>query len=249
MARSASLASPPVCGRTRARWRSSHRWPSPARAHRHDAVRGETDPPAMGGGAGALLVARIFLYLPTFEASEALIFVWCVEALADRIPVRPTLALAAIAGVLAGLSALGKFNVRVLFVGLMGAVTIATISRPWWKGLGVYVGVAVLTGLGMSWPDGPAASGSRRLRPRPVPGRSRDIDGAMGTDPAATRVWNFLALVARAPGKKSQIRLGWRSSRNWPGADGSGWPCSGSSSASRCGRPLSLGLRPSCSRP
>ena len=32
-----------------------------------------------------LLVARIFVLLPPFEAFQALIFVWCVEALADRI--------------------------------------------------------------------------------------------------------------------------------------------------------------------
>ena len=32
-----------------------------------------------------LLVARIFVVLPPFEAFQALFFIWCVEALADRI--------------------------------------------------------------------------------------------------------------------------------------------------------------------
>ena len=57
-----------------------------------------------------LLVARIFVLLPPFEAFQALIFIWCVEALADRIPL-PASALAAIGGVLAGAAVLGKVSV------------------------------------------------------------------------------------------------------------------------------------------
>ena len=80
-----------------------------------------------------LLVARIFVLLPPFEAFQALIFVWCVEALADRIRL-PTLALAAIGGVLAGAAVLGKVNVGIFVVAMVG-VTIVTIGRPWGRSI------------------------------------------------------------------------------------------------------------------
>ncbi len=88
-----------------------------------------------------LLVARIFVLLPPFEAFQALIFIWCVEALADRIPL-PTSALAAIGGVLAGAAVLGKVSVGSLrsrwsarrssrSAAGRGARSASSWSRPW----------------------------------------------------------------------------------------------------------------------
>jgi hypothetical protein len=94
-----------------------------------------------------LLVARIFVLLPPFEAFQALIFLWCVEALAARIRL-PTLALAAIGGVLAGAAVLGKVNVGIFVVAMVG-VTIDTIGRPWGRSVAVFVVATVASGLAL----------------------------------------------------------------------------------------------------
>lgn len=157
-----------------------------------------------------LLVARLFVYLPPFEALQALIFVWCVDALADR-ALWPTPALAALGGVLAGASMLGKVNVGI-FVVVMGAVTIASISRPWWRSLAIYVAVAAATGVGL-WLAagqhladlGAYSSGVYQI----ITGYNE----AMGGDPEPKRRWIFLALAAVGA---IVIWGGWRSSRGWP---------------------------------
>ena len=92
-----------------------------------------------------LLVARIFTLLPPFEAFQALIFIWCVEALADRIRL-PTATMAAIGGVLAGAAVLGKASVGIFVVAMIGATVISISRRPWGPVV-VYVVATLASGL------------------------------------------------------------------------------------------------------
>jgi hypothetical protein len=157
-----------------------------------------------------LLVARIFVLLPPFEAFQALVFVWSVEALADRIP-WPTPVLAATGGILAGVAVLGKVNVG-MFVVLMGIATIAFISRPWWKGLAVFVVVAAVSGLAAWVAAGQHLSDLGAY----VAGVYQIVSGyndAMGADPGPKRTWIFLALAGAAA---IVSWTGWQTSRTWP---------------------------------
>ena len=127
-----------------------------------------------------LAIGRTFVALPPFEAFQALVFVVCVEALADRINL-PTPAIAVAIGIGAGFASLGKLNVGV-FIAAMGAVTAMSIDRRWWRGLAVWAVAAVATGLvgwtatGQRFGDLAAyASGAMQL----ISGYS----DAMGTDP------------------------------------------------------------------
>ena len=92
-----------------------------------------------------LAIGRTFVALPPFEAFPALVFVVCVEALADRIEL-PTPAIALAIGIGAGFASLGNLNVGV-FIAAMGAVTAMSIDRRWWRGLAVWAVAAVVTGL------------------------------------------------------------------------------------------------------
>ncbi len=156
------------------------------------------------------LVARIFAFLPPFEAFQALFFIWCVEALADRIPLRAS-TLAAIGGVLAGAALLGKVNIGIFAVG-MGTVTIAVIGRPWWRSLAVFLGATVATGLGLWLVTGQRLSDLGAY----ASGVYQVITGynaAMGADPASNRTWVYLALAAIVG---IVVWSGWQSSRTWP---------------------------------
>jgi hypothetical protein len=157
-----------------------------------------------------LLVARIFALLPPFEAFQALIFIWCVEALADRIRL-PTLAIAAIGGVLAGAALLGKVNVGIFAVAMVG-VTIVTIGRPWGRSIVVYVVATVASGLAF-W----LATGQHLANLGAYASGVFEVisgyNGAMGADPVETRRWLYLALPAVAG---LLIWTGWLSSRAWP---------------------------------
>jgi len=157
-----------------------------------------------------LLVARIFVLLPPFEAFQALIFIWCVEALADRIRL-PTLALAAIGGVLVGATVLGKVNVGIFAVAMVG-VTVVTIGRPWWRAIAVYAIATVASGLTFWLATGQHLADLGAYA-RAVYEVISGYNSAMGADPAETRRWLYLALPAVAA---ILIWTGWLSSRAWP---------------------------------
>ena len=167
-------------------------------------------PPLWAAILVTLLAARIFVYLPPFEAFQALVFVWSVEALAERIPLSVP-AMAVIGGTLAGAATLGKVNIGIFAV-LMGMVTIACISRPWWRGLVIFLVTTAASGIVLFLATGghPAdlvayASGVYQI----ISGYNE----AMGGDVGPKRTWLFLALPAVAA---ILVWIGWRSSRDWP---------------------------------
>ena len=142
-----------------------------------------------------IAIGRTFVALPPFEAFQALVFVVCVEALADRINL-PTPAIALAIGIGAGFASLGKLNVGV-FIAAMGAVTAMSIDRRWWRGLGVWAVAAVVTGLlgwmatGQRFEDLAAyASGAMQL----ISGYS----DAMGTDRDPGLHWIYPAFIGVA---------------------------------------------------
>ena len=154
-----------------------------------------------------LLVARIFVLLPPFEASLALACVWYVLALADRIPLPPP-AFAAISGVMAGASMLGKVNVGIFFVAL-GLVTVAIVGRPLWRSLGAYTAATAATVLilwlatGQHVADlGAYASGVYQI----IAG----YNDAMGGDVEPKRTWIYLALTGASA---IVVWAGWQSSQ------------------------------------
>jgi hypothetical protein len=157
-----------------------------------------------------LLVARIFVSLPPFEALQALVFLLSVEAIADRIPL-PTPALAAGAGIIAGVAALGKLNVA-LFVPAMGAAAMLAIGRPWWKALLVFLAVAAATSLALWLAAGQRLSDLGHF----LIGAYQIVSGygeAMGLDVFPERSWIYLVL---AVGALLLMWAGWRSSSGWP---------------------------------
>ena len=139
-----------------------------------------------------LAIGRTFVALPPFEAFQALVFVICVEALADRINL-PTPAIAVAIGIGAGFASLGKLNVGV-FIAAMGAVTAMSIDRRWWRGLAVWAVAAAASGLlgwmatGQRFDDLAAyASGAMQL----ISGYS----DAMGTDRDPGLHWIYPAFI------------------------------------------------------
>jgi hypothetical protein len=166
--------------------------------------------PLWGAFLVTLLAARIFVFLPPFEAFQAMAFVWCVEAIADRIRLSST-ALAVIGGVLAGAAMLGKVNIGIIAF-LMGAVTIVVISRPRWRGLLVYLLTFAASGLGLFLLSGQHLNDLSAY----LMGVYQVISGyneAMGGDLQPKRTWIFLALAAAVA---IVVWTAWRSSRNWP---------------------------------
>jgi hypothetical protein len=166
--------------------------------------------PLWAAGIVTLVVARAFVFLPPWEALLALVVLWCVEALADRIPL-PTAAIAALGGVIAGVAALGKLNVGV-FIILLGATTAVAIGRPWWKTLAGYVAVAGASGI-VLW-----LSAGQRLTDIGafIGGAYQIIRGyteAMGLDTTRERAWIYLALTGAAA---ILAWAAWQSSRGWP---------------------------------
>lgn len=157
-----------------------------------------------------LLAARFLVVLPPFEALQALVFTWCVEVLADRMPIRPRV-LPVSAGILAGITVLTKVNIGIWVV-LMIAVTIAAVGRSWWKGLAVYLVALLATALGL-WVVlgqrltdlGTYAAGIYQI----VAG----YNDAVGTPLPDSRTWIGLALAAVAV---LVAWSGWWTSREWP---------------------------------
>jgi hypothetical protein len=167
--------------------------------------------PAWVAAIVTLLVARIFVFVPPFEALQILAFLICVELLSDRVRVR-SLASAGLIGVVAGIVVLGKLNTGVV-VFLMGATTVAFVARPWWRGLAVYVGAASITASTLWLMTGhgvgdviPYLTGSFEI----IAG----YNAAMGSDPVPERRWILLALA----GTGGMVAwAGWWSTREWPG--------------------------------
>ena len=157
-----------------------------------------------------LLAARILVALPPFEAFQALFFVWCVEALADRIPWRVT-TFAAVAGILAGIALLGKVNIGIFAVA-MGTVTSVYIGRPWWRTLAIYLAALGTTGIalwlvaGQHLGDlGPYARGMYEI----VSGYNE----SMGGDPQPKRTWVYLAFAGASA---ILVWSGWQARREMP---------------------------------
>ena len=98
--------------------------------------------PGWAAVAVVLVTARaVFPYLPPFEMLQALVFVWCVEAvLAERLRVRAEWLIAG-AGVVAAVALMGKINVGVFASGMM-LVAAAALGRPWWRGAAIFTAVA-----------------------------------------------------------------------------------------------------------
>lgn len=157
-----------------------------------------------------LLVARIFVLLPPFEALQALFALGCVEALAGRIR-WPVPALSVLGGILAGAALLGKANIGIVVV-LLGALTAVSISRPARRGLTIFIGataastLVLLLSVGQNLTDLPAfASGVYQI----IAGYNE----AMGADPQPTRTWIYLALAGSAA---ILVWCAWQSSHPWP---------------------------------
>ncbi len=157
-----------------------------------------------------LLAARTLAVLPPFEAFQALVAILCIEALAGRIPFRSA-AIAAVLGVLTAVAVLGKINVGI-FVSLMAAITVASISRPPWRGLLTQLAVAVATGL-VIW----VASGQQLTTIGPYVTQAYQIvsgyNDAMTTEVDPNRAWVDLAFVVTTV---ILLWSGWVTSRDWP---------------------------------
>jgi hypothetical protein len=157
-----------------------------------------------------LLAARFFVVLPPFEALQALVFTWCVDALADRMRL-PSRSIPVSAGILAGITVLTKVNIGIWVV-LMLAVTIAVVSRSWWKGLAVYLVALLATALGLWVILGQRLTDLGTF----VAGTYQIVAGyndAVGTVLLANRTWIGIVLVAVAA---LVVWSGWWTSRDWP---------------------------------
>ena len=89
--------------------------------------------PGWAAVAVVLVTARaVFPVLPPFEMLQALVFVWCVEAvLAERIRVRAEWLIVG-AGIVAAVALMGKTNVGVFASGMLLVAAVA-LGRPWWR--------------------------------------------------------------------------------------------------------------------
>lgn len=166
--------------------------------------------PAWGAVVAALLVARIFVFLPPFEAFEALFIILCVEAIARRVPVAPGLQVAVL-GILAGAALLGKVNVGAFAV-LMGLVTAAAIGRPWWRSTATYLGTVVAAAL-LLWIAAGQSPANLGAYASGVIQIVSGYNNAMGTDLTDKRSWVLLALAGSAA---IVVWMAWSSSVDWP---------------------------------
>ncbi len=98
--------------------------------------------PGWAAVAVVLVTARaVFPFLPPFEMLQALVFVWCAEAvLAERIRVRAEWLIAG-AGIVAAIGLMGKTNVGVFGFGMLLVAAMA-LGRPRWRGAAIFAGVA-----------------------------------------------------------------------------------------------------------
>ncbi len=98
--------------------------------------------PGWAAIAFVLVTGRaVFPFLPPFEMLQALVFVWCVEAvLAERLRVRAEWLIVG-AGIVAAVALMGKINVGVFAAGMLLVAAVA-LGRPWWRGAAIFAGVA-----------------------------------------------------------------------------------------------------------
>jgi hypothetical protein len=157
-----------------------------------------------------VLVARIFVFVPPFEALQIFMFLIGVELLSRRATL-PWATSAALLGLVAGLALLGKLNVGIVIL-LLGGVTVAFVARPWWRGLAIY-GLCASLSAALAW----FLTGHRLSDVIPFVTGSYEIitgyNAAMGSDPVPERRWILFAL-AGAGGLVGWAA--WRSSRAWP---------------------------------
>ncbi|HET7495590.1 MAG TPA: glycosyltransferase family 87 protein [Candidatus Limnocylindrales bacterium] len=157
-----------------------------------------------------VLVARIFVFVPPFEALQILMFLIGVELLSRRVTL-PLATSAALLGIVAGAAVLGKLNIGIVVL-LLGGVAVAFLARPWWRGLAIYGLSASLTAA-VAW----FLTGHRLSDVMPFVTGSYEIiagyNAAMGSDPVPERRWILFAL-AGAAGLVGWAA--WRSSRDWP---------------------------------
>jgi hypothetical protein len=148
--------------------------------------------PAWAAALLTLIVARTFLLLPPFEALQALVILWSVEAILGRFPFRPS-AIAVAAGALTGIAVLGKSNVGIVVAGI-GLVTTLAVSPSLRRGVTTYAVTALAVAAG-AW----LLTGQRLLDVVAFADGMSEIvsgyNGAMGSDVMPKRAWIYLALV------------------------------------------------------
>lgn len=162
--------------------------------------------------AVVVLTARaIFPWLEPFETLQALIFIWCVEAvLAERLPVRPERLIVG-AGVLASVALMGKTNVGVFGTAML-LVASAAIGRPGWRGAAIFAGVATASCLAWWVVTGQPLT----ALPSFVAGSIEIVRGyseAMVVETTPGLRWLY---VAYAVGIAIFAWLGWRATRDRP---------------------------------
>jgi len=94
-----------------------------------------------------LVIGRTLAVVQPFEAFLALAAILGIDILAGRVPLSAD-AVAVAYGIAAGFAALGKIDVGV-FVGAIGLIVSAAVSRRSWRGVTLYTTVAIVTGLGL----------------------------------------------------------------------------------------------------
>ena len=161
------------------------------------------------------VTARMFQFLPPFEMLQALIFVWCVEAvLADRPRVRREWLIAG-AGVIAAIALMGKTNVGV-FGSAMLLVASVAFGRPWWRGAVIFGAVAIAASLGIWVVTGQTLE----MLPAFVAGSVELVRGyseAMVVDTHPTLRWVYAAFAIVIV---ILAWIGWRATRGRPRSQG-----------------------------
>jgi len=94
-----------------------------------------------------LVIGRTLAVIEPFEAFLTLAFLLGIDILAGRVSL-PADAVAVAYGIAAAMAALGKVDVGV-FVGAIGLIVSAAVSRRWWRGVTLYAAAAAVTGLGL----------------------------------------------------------------------------------------------------
>lgn len=167
--------------------------------------------PLWGAAIVALVAARMFAYLPPYEALQVVVFILATNVLLGVVRL-PTSVIVVGGGLLAAVALLGKLNVGVFVAAMVGVVAVS-VGRPWPRGLLAYLAALSVSILGL-W----LVSGGNLADIPPFIGRSIEIvsgfSQAMGTDReppryhwiyaayaiiAATLVWYALRATTDVP--------------------------------------------------